>query len=124
MILEPFRWIVGKGVLAYEKMTAPEPPERSEAEQATIDAQTTGLALYEFKACPFCMKVRQEMRRHGLNIERRDARRNKTWGDELKKEGGKYQTPCLKITDSSGNVAWLYESKDIIEWLNNNIQTD
>ena len=124
MILEPIRWIIGKGVLAYEKMTAPEMPQRTPAQQATVDAQTTGLALYEFKACPFCMKVRKEMRKNGLNIERRDARRNASWGDELKSEGGKYQTPCLKITDSSGNVEWLYESDDIIKWLNDNIRTD
>lgn len=122
MILEPFRWVIGQVVLTYEKLTAPEPPKRTNEEQATIDAQTTGLALYEFKACPFCMKVRKAMRRLGLNIERRDARRNAAWGDELRTQGGKYQTPCLKITDSSGNVEWLYESEDIITWLESNIQ--
>ena len=122
MLLEPIRWIVGQGVLAYEKMTAPEPPELTPDQQAMLDAQTTGIALYEFPACPFCMKVRKEMRRNGLNIERRDARRNPSWGDELRSEGGKYQTPCLKITNSDGNVHWLYESNDIIDWLDSNIQ--
>jgi glutaredoxin len=121
MIFEGLRWIIGRGVLAYEKMTAPEPPVYSLEQQAAIDAQTQGLALYEFKACPFCMKVRQEFRRKGLNIELRDARRNPAWGDELREDGGKYQTPCLKITSGNGQVEWLYESNDIIDWLENNI---
>lgn len=122
MILEPLRWIVGRGVLAYEKMTSPPPPDLTPEQQAMLDAQTTGIALYEFPACPFCMKVRKEVRRNGLNIERRDARRNPSWGDELRSEGGRYQTPCLKITDSDGMVQWLYESNDIISWLERNIQ--
>jgi glutathione S-transferase len=27
--------------------------------------------------------------------------------------------PCLRITDSRGNVEWMYESADIIRYLHN-----
>ena len=32
--------------------------------------------------------------------------------------GGKIQVPCLQITDEQGNVTWMYESEDIIQYLN------
>lgn len=123
MILEPLRWLIGKGVLGYERLTRPEPVQREMDEQAAIDAETASLALYEFRSCPFCMKVRKVMHGKNLNIERRDARRNEAWGEELKTEGGKWQVPCLKITRSDGSVTWLYESRDIIDYLNEQFPT-
>ena len=30
--------------------------------------------------------------------------------------GGKGQVPCLRIDDGSGNVQWMYESDDIIQY--------
>jgi glutaredoxin len=123
MLLEPLRWIIGQGVLGYERLTQPEPVQREMEQQALVDAETSSLALYEFRSCPFCMKVRKVMHGKNLNIERRDARRNKAWGEELKQEGGKWQVPCLKITRSDGSVTWLYESRDIIDYLNEHFPT-
>ena len=117
MLLESARWLVGQIVLAVEKVTAPAPPQRSPEEQAAIDARTANLAIYQFRACPFCVKVRQAMRRMGLNIELRDARGDPRWEQELRQQGGKYQVPCLRIENDDGSVEWLYESKDIIDWL-------
>lgn len=117
MILEPFRWVVGRGVLGYEKLTREPPKERSSEAQAAIDEKTKNIVLYEFLACPFCMKVRKVMHKNALHLERRDARRNQVWKEELIKQGGRFQTPCLKITDAEGNDQWMYESSDIIEYL-------
>jgi len=116
MLLEAARWTVGRIVLAVERLTAPTPPNRSEEEQARIDAATAPLTLYEFQACPFCVRVRQAMRRMGLRIERRDVRRTPQWADELRSQGGRYQVPCLRI-EEDGEVRWLYESDDIVDWL-------
>ena len=124
MILEPLRWIVGRGVLGWEILTRKKPVKRSAEEQAIVDAETTGIVMYEFRACPFCMMVRKVIHHKNLNIELRDARRNKTWGEELRLQGGKYQTPCLKITDSGGSVQWMYESKDIIAYLDQRFPTE
>lgn len=116
MLLESARWLAGRIVLTVEKLTAPTPPQRSPEEQAAIDARTSNLAIYEFQACPFCMKVRQAMRRMGLKVELRDALGDPKWAAELREQGGRRQVPCLKIVDSEGNEEWLYESSDIIAW--------
>ena len=116
MLIEGARWFVGRIVLGIERLTAPRPPVRTAEAQARIDAATRNLALYQFRACPFCVKVRHAMRRLGLNIELRDARKDPVHAAELRSEGGRYQVPCLRIENEDG-IAWLYESKDIIRWL-------
>jgi glutathione S-transferase len=75
------------------------------------------MALYQFKACPFCVKTRRAMKRLGLNIELRDARGDMQWRQQLLAEGGRLQVPCLYIPQSSGDAQWLYESNDIIAYL-------
>lgn len=117
MFLEPFRWIVGRGVLLYEVLTRGEARQRSTEEQAKVDAEAAKLALYEFKACPFCMKVRKVMHRQALTIETRDARRNQQWGDELRAQGGAFKVPCLRISEEGKPDEWMYESADIMRYL-------
>ena len=58
------------------------------------------------------------MRRLALNIEKRDARNDQKWNQELVNDGGKYQVPCLKITADDGAVEWMYESTVINNYLN------
>nr|WP_239017376.1 glutaredoxin [Seongchinamella sediminis] len=48
-----------------------------------VDQQTAGLALYQYEACPFCVKVRRAMKRNGLNIETRDVKRSDSAREEL-----------------------------------------
>jgi glutathione S-transferase len=36
---------------------------------------------------------------------------------ELLNGGGRKTVPCLRIEDSSGSVQWMYESGDIIAYL-------
>ncbi len=35
----------------------------------------------------------------------------------LMQGGGKTQVPCLRIENEQGEVQWMYESNDIIEYL-------
>ena len=74
------------------------------------------MTIYEFKACPFCVRVRRFMKKNNIFINTKDARRSKVFAQELIDGGGKLQVPCLKIGDSN-NSEWLYESKDIILYL-------
>ena len=117
MIWNLIRWPLGQLILLIDFLTSPRTPERTAEEQARIDAQTRGMALYEFKACPFCVKTRRAMKRLGLNIELRDARGDMQWRQQLLAEGGRLQVPCLYIPQSSGDAQWLYESDDIIAYL-------
>lgn len=112
-ILEPF-------ILLWDKLSTPKGVERSEQDQNAIDQKTKNLALYEFNTCPFCIKVRRQIKRQSLNIQLLDAQHNQQHRDELLKGGGELKVPCLKITSESGEVSWLYESNDIIQYLQDN----
>ena len=90
---------------------------RTTTEQARVDAATRELSLYQFSACPYCFKVRRAMRRLSLDIELRDAANDPVYKQELMRQGGIYQTPCLRIEQADGRVRWLYESSLIIRYL-------
>ena len=82
-----------------------------------MNNQLPTLALYHKDYCPFCAVTRRAIDQLDLDIELRDTEFNKNNREELIKEGGKRQVPSLRIEDSSGNVEWLYESMDIIQYL-------
>ncbi len=111
------RIILGPFMLLWEKVTAPSSMPRSPELQMQIDQQSRALTLYQFKTCPFCIKVRQELRRIGLKIEFRDAQHDQQHRAVLLQEGGQIKVPCLKIDEKEHTSRWLYESGAIIEYL-------
>lgn len=111
------RIVLGPVMLLKEKLTRPQSIVRAIAAQQSVDLQCHSLALYQYKTCPFCIKVRQEMARLSLNIRRVDAQPPGTPREELTREGGQTKVPCLKITDAAGNSQWLYDSVKIIGYL-------
>lgn len=111
------RIILGPVMLLKEKLTRPNGMVRPAAAQQSADLQCQSLALYQYKTCPFCMKVRQEMARLSLNIQRVDAQPPGTHREELTREGGQTKVPCLKITDAAGKSQWLYDSEKIVGYL-------
>jgi len=112
------RAIVGPILLLWEWLTAPKGIQRPEAEQQRLDEVTCKLAMYQFRTCPFCIKTRQALRRLSLNIELRDAQNDPQHRQALLEGGGTIKVPCLRIIDEKGQVSWLYESDQIIDWLN------
>ena len=110
------RKLIGAVILGVDKITSPSAPSRSAEQQALIDQKTNVLVIYEMLACPFCVKVRREIKRLGLNIERIDVKKNAADMDTLMTQGGKFQVPCLRI-EHQQSVEWLYESSDIIKYL-------
>ena len=111
------RGILGALILFFDWITTPKSIKRHPKEQSRIDSQCQSLTLYQFKACPFCVKVRRAMKRQSLPILTRDAKRCDRARDELVQGGGRLKVPCLKITDTQGQATWLYESADIIQYL-------
>jgi len=75
------------------------------------------MALYYYDSCPFCVKTRQVISKLSLNIEMRNIKKNNKHRIDLKNGGNKTQVPCLRIKQSDGQIEWLYESDDIIEFL-------
>ena len=104
-------------MLAWAKLAMPKGIVRTTDAQNNIDLECAGLKLYHFSTCPFCIKVRHEMARLSLPIELRDAQHDLVLRDALLQGGGKIQTPCLRIENHQGKAQWMYESKDIIKYL-------
>ncbi|MCW8944521.1 MAG: glutathione S-transferase N-terminal domain-containing protein [Sedimenticola sp.] len=111
------RWILGRLILLIDALTSPKGVTRPADEQSKLDKQTARLALYQFKACPFCVKVRRFLKQHSLTIETRDAKGNPLFRDELLKGGGEIKVPCLRIEDEQGEIKWMYESTEIMKYL-------
>jgi glutaredoxin len=116
-MMKLIRWSLGRVILTLDFLTRPKSVERSSDSQKNIDERASQLSLYQFQACPFCVKVRRYMRRHGLNIELRDAQRAGLHKDELIQGGKRHKVPCLRIENKTGSDEWLYESSAIIDYL-------
>jgi glutaredoxin len=111
------RAILGSLILFFDWVFTPRGVKRDTDAQKQLDAQTSGLTLYQYRACPFCVKVRRAIKRQSLAIETRDAKRCDTARDELVAGGGRLKVPCLRIEEASGESRWMYESGDIIRYL-------
>lgn len=116
------RLVLGKLILFFDFITRPKPLEREIYAQKKIDYITTSLSLYQFNSCPFCVKVRRQMRRLSLNIELRDAKNDSSFKKELITAGGKYKVPCLRIDHKNKKTEWLYGSNEINIYLQSNFQ--
>jgi glutaredoxin len=111
------RIVLGPVMLLKERLTQPAGVQREPAAQASVDRQCQSLALYQFSTCPFCIKVRQEMRRLSLPIEKRDAQHHTANRDALLQGTGATQVPCLRITEANGQTRWLKDSAAIVAYL-------
>lgn len=80
-------------------------------------ATTADLSLYQSSTCWFCAKVKQKMSDLGIQIELRDIGMNGAFREELVREAGKSQVPCLRIEQANGSAKWMYESSDICAYL-------
>lgn len=117
LFFKTLRMLLGPIVLLGYRITRPKAMRRSPAAQQAVDTRTAQLALYHFPTCPFCLKARRAMHRLALNIDLRNAQHDAAHRQALLAGGGKIQTPCLRIIDARGQSVWLYESRDIIAYL-------
>lgn len=117
------RFVIGPFMLLGELISRPQGMVRPPLRQAEVDEQCANLALYQYKTCPFCIKVRQEMRRLSLSVTQLDAQQPGENREALVRGGGMAKVPCLKITDPAGQTQWLYESGEIIQYLRGRFAT-
>ncbi|MFT6733603.1 MAG: glutaredoxin [Polaribacter sp.] len=110
-------WFLGLLILFIDWLTTPKSIQRPAEMQADVNEQSRSITLYQYKACPFCVKVRRSLKRLSLPIETLDAKRCDTAKQELLAGGGKLKVPCLKIEEGEGGTQWMYDSKDIIGYL-------
>ena len=118
LFFRTLRMVLGPFMLLFEVLSRRKPIVRAPALQTKVDQDCRSLVLYHFKTCPFCIKVRKEMHRLALPIEKRDAQHDATNKADLLAGSGHDQVPCLKVTDASGQVQWIKDSGAIITYLN------
>lgn len=111
------RVFLGPLMLLWEFFSRPKGLVRPAASQQQIDQQCRDITLYQYRTCPFCIKVRKEMRRLSLSVEHRNVSKTGANRADLVRGGGLAKVPCLKIVDQTGASRWLYDSGEIISFL-------
>ncbi|WP_426427154.1 glutathione S-transferase N-terminal domain-containing protein [Pseudomonas palmensis] len=117
MIVKALRVGLGQLIVFLDWVSRPSKLKRDAAAQANIEQQAKGLSLYQFHACPFCVKTRRTLHRLNVPVALRDAKNNEQDRQALLEQGGKIKVPCLRI-EEDGKTTWMYESKVIIDYLN------
>lgn len=116
LIINLIRNALGSIIVLVDLITRPSKLKRTAEAQAAVENELTSLKLYQLFACPFCIKTRRAMHKLNLPIEKRSVSKGSVYREELATEGGKVQSPCLRI-EKDGKVEWMYESSDIIAYL-------
>lgn len=114
--MQIIRLIAGKIILLLNFIFRPRQRKLSDSQKQAQQAAASNLAVYQFEACPFCVKVRRELHRLNLELPLRDAKNSSLYRSELEQGGGRIKVPCLRIEGENG-VQWMYESNDIISYL-------
>ena len=116
MILKLLRNGVGRLIVLVDHLTRPAQMQREPEQQHEVDLLLKEMTLYQLYACPFCIKTRRALHRLNLVIETRSVSSGSPYRQELKQGGGRVQVPCLHF-QQDGKEVWMYESSDIIHYL-------
>ncbi|GAC17252.1 glutathione S-transferase N-terminal domain-containing protein [Paraglaciecola arctica] len=116
LLINLIRNLLGCIIAAIDFVTRGFKLKRTAEAQQQVATEIEKLSLYQFFACPFCIKTRRAMYKMNLPIVKRNASQGSPYREELLQGGGKIQTPCLRIEKDDG-VEWLYESSEIISYL-------
>ncbi len=117
MFVKALRVGLGQLIIFVDFLTRPGKKQRPAAAQAQVDAAAKDLTLYQFHACPFCVKTRRSLRRLNVPVALKDAKNNEQDRQTLLEQGGKIKVPCLRI-EENGQTTWMYESNTLIEYPN------
>ena len=75
------------------------------------------LSLYEYPSCPFCGLVLRALDEIDVEVELRDVMQDRAALAELVEATGRRTVPVLRIESEAGEVTWMPESRDIVEYL-------
>lgn len=117
MIAKALRNGLGCIIATIDQLTRPPKKQRSAEAQREVEAKTAKMSLYQFAGCPFCIKVRRAMHKLNLPIRTVDINKDAEAEQALIAGGGRRTVPCLRIEKDDGSVQWMYESNDIIQYL-------
>lgn len=121
MLLKALRKGLGSVIVFGDWVSRPKPVVRSPEAQAAAQASVHGMSLYQLYACPFCVKTRRAIHKLNVKIDIRDIGKNLEHRQALEAGGGRVKVPCLRI-EEKGEVTWMYESNDIISYLEKRVE--
>jgi len=116
MLVKALRVGLGQIIVLGDALTRGRPQRRSAEGQARVAKEAANLSLYQFHACPFCVKTRRAIHRLNVPIALYDAKNDAARREKLLAGGGKVKVPCLHIQED-GKSTWMYESNTIIKYL-------
>lgn len=116
MLIKLLRNALGSIIVFVDWISRPKAIQRSPSEQSRVQSAMNGLSLYQFRACPFCIKTRRAIHGLGVDIELRDINKEMKHREDLQQGGKQVKVPCLRIEENN-EVRWMYESNDIIAYL-------
>lgn len=119
ILIKLIRNLLGGLIAGIDYLTRGRKLKRDEQDQTEVNQAAKQLTLYQFFACPFCIKTRRAIYKLNLPIAKRSVSEGSLYRQELQQYGGKIQAPCLRI-EKDGKYEWLYESSAIIDYLKSN----
>ena len=115
-IIKAIRNGLGLVIVFFDWISRPKKIIRSEAAQKALQESMKGISLYQFYACPFCVKTRRAIHQLNIDIEQRDINKNPIYREQLETATGKVKVPCLRI-ETGEDIQWMHESDEIIKFL-------
>jgi glutaredoxin len=119
-IINVVRNLLGGIIAFFDIITRGRKLKRSPEEQERVEQALQSISLYQFFACPFCIKTRRAMHKMNLPMTKRSVSKGSMYRDEMLAKAGKIQTPCLRIDSPEGiteDTIWMYDSSEIIQYL-------
>ncbi len=111
------RWLLGRIILLLNVIFSPKFKNHPADVRKQIESILAGTSLYQYPACPFCVKVRRAMKSQGIVLPLVNVKSDAMAKQQLIEHGGRLMVPCLRMETEQG-VNWMYESSDIIAHLN------
>jgi glutaredoxin 2 len=79
-------------------------------------AKNTKYSLYYYDSCPFCVRVLRSLDKVNVKVELRNVMSDSSHRSALQQATKRTTVPCLRI-DSGADTKWMFESMDIMRFL-------
>ena len=101
-----------------DRLVPVKPMVHNQERQSQLDSESRRMHLYFSQNSAASIRVKRFCDRVGLHVVEKDVERVNSYCNELLKEGGQPNIPCLRL-ELNGRTHWLYGPNEIVQFLNN-----